>query len=852
MAASNLTFGSISILGHTPVKNGLNVPYNSNITVQFNSAIDVASLTNLNIRVNGMQSGLHPCAFTYNTGNNTVTINPNVDFKLSEIVEVVITRRVKSITNDSLAMPYVWRFTVIVLQGVLSYVKDTTFSINNPIGGILADVDNDGDLDEIISSHDVGTITIYKNNGNGKFSYSSTLSGGGLAGTTYPPACGDFNADGYIDVAAPVRFSNLVSVWFNNGDGTFSPAQQPGTDEEPDRINVSDYNGDGYLDMAVRCHSSGSYYMDIFLNDRTGHYVRTQQYHLPSRLHCQSSGDFDGDGDIDIVVATHDANLHVLFNNGNGVFSESVPTIPNIYDYLVTGDIDADGDLDIITDNPNGLAILKNNGSGIFTITQETGSSSYSYLFKILKDFDADGDLDLIMPNMTLNREEFYINDGTGHFTYGFSIQGWSSNNAYEIDAGDLNGNGNLDLAGPHSSSFVVYLATLPVPSAPVLVLPANNTTGVVLIPLMDWNDVSGAISYRIQIAIDSGFTSITYDTSGLTTSQVNVPSGKLNSNTLYYWRVNATNAVGTGSWSNIWRFTTMGLPGVPVLVSPVNNSTNIALTPTLTWNSVPTATNYRLQIAVDSNFTNVIVSDSTLTVGSYTVQSGVLAFNSSYYWRVKAKNPIGSGNWSAAWKFSTLELPVAPVLVSPANNSNNISLTPTMLWNNVPTAINYRLQISVDSNFASFVLQDSTLTQNYKIIQSGLLTNNTKYFWRVCAKNTNGWGMYCSKWNFRTEILSLVLNYREGIPEKYKLHNNYPNPFNPVTKIKFDIPKSSNVKILIYDVSGREVMKLIDINLNAGYYEVQWNAGEYASGIYFYRLETENYSDVRKMVLIK
>lgn len=85
-----------------------------------------------------------------------------------------------------------------------------------------------------------------------------------------------------------------------------------------------------------------------------------------------------------------------------------------------------------------------------------------------------------------------------------------------------------------------------------------------------------------------------------------------------------------------------------------------------------------------------------------------------------------------------------------------------------------------------------------------------------------------------------------------FTLLQNYPNPFNPTTKIKFDIPKSGIVKLVIYDILGREVSRLVNTKLTAGRYEMEWNAGGYASGMYFYRLETDGFVQTKKMMLVK
>jgi photosystem II stability/assembly factor-like uncharacterized protein len=89
-------------------------------------------------------------------------------------------------------------------------------------------------------------------------------------------------------------------------------------------------------------------------------------------------------------------------------------------------------------------------------------------------------------------------------------------------------------------------------------------------------------------------------------------------------------------------------------------------------------------------------------------------------------------------------------------------------------------------------------------------------------------------------------------IPSGYSIFQNYPNPFNTVTNIKFDIPKRSNVKISIYDILGKEITVLVNEELNPGTFEVNWDASNFPSGVYFYKIETEEFSESKKMVLIK
>lgn len=89
-------------------------------------------------------------------------------------------------------------------------------------------------------------------------------------------------------------------------------------------------------------------------------------------------------------------------------------------------------------------------------------------------------------------------------------------------------------------------------------------------------------------------------------------------------------------------------------------------------------------------------------------------------------------------------------------------------------------------------------------------------------------------------------------LPKKYFLDQNYPNPFNPVTNIKFSLPKPGLVKLILYDITGKEVGVLVNNYLNAGNYVADWNASQFASGIYFYTLETRDFIETKKMLLIK
>ncbi len=89
-------------------------------------------------------------------------------------------------------------------------------------------------------------------------------------------------------------------------------------------------------------------------------------------------------------------------------------------------------------------------------------------------------------------------------------------------------------------------------------------------------------------------------------------------------------------------------------------------------------------------------------------------------------------------------------------------------------------------------------------------------------------------------------------IPTKFELYQNYPNPFNPTTTIEFDLPERSYVRLVVYDVLGREIERVVDEELDAGKYKVKFDASNLLSGVYFYVLDAGRFRDVKKMVLVR
>lgn len=305
----------------------------------------------------------------------------------------------------------------------------------------------------------------------------------------------------------------------------------------------------------------------------------------------------------------------------------------------------------------------------------------------------------------------------------------------------------NSKIAGGSSFYSTIWsFTTITVPSAPVLIDPLNSAVNIATNPIVRWNASAGAASYHLQISTTNSFVTTVYDSIGLTNTSKSITG--LTGGTVYYWRVNATNAAGTSLYSSR-SFTTIA-PGTPTLIAPLDGAANVAVNPMFVWNAVPGASSYRLQVSTSNTFGTTFYNDSTLTNPSQVVPG--LTIGTTYFWRVSSKNSGQSSDYSDVWSFTTIAPPTIPVLVSPLASATNQPVNPTLIWNGVPGAETYRLQVSTDNTFATTFYNDSTRTNTSQSVPG--LTVGTVYFWRVNAKNTAGTSSYSVVRSFTTIVV--------------------------------------------------------------------------------------------------
>jgi len=285
-------------------------------------------------------------------------------------------------------------------------------------------------------------------------------------------------------------------------------------------------------------------------------------------------------------------------------------------------------------------------------------------------------------------------------------------------------------------------------------------------------------------------------------------------------------------------------VPDAPDLISPEDGLEDVMLTQIFQWAPVPSAVLYRFQLSTDSNFTT-IVQDKL--VGTLTNLVGGLQLGFvKYYWRVQANNGGNISGFSEVRSFTTgIDV---PILISPPDSAVNVSTSPTFEWAPVNGAVSYTLQISTFGSFINFVVNQPGITStSYSVTD---LEENKKYYWRVRGATANYEGLFSQVFRFTTGSTNSVDDDKNLFA--YNLEQNYPNPFNPVTKIKFGVPITAIVSLSIYNVIGEQLAVLIDKEFDAGIYEIDFDASNLPSGIYFYKLHAAEFIQTKKMILIK
>jgi uncharacterized repeat protein (TIGR01451 family) len=508
-----------------------------------------------------------------------------------------------------------------------------------PQGLVTADFNGDGKLDLAVANNGSNNVSILLGNGNGTFTTKSTPAAGDGANWI---AVGDFNGDGIPDIAVANLNSTGaagVSILLGNGDGTFTLHSSPSTGNGPFAIVTGDFNGDGYLDLAVSNSIDGT--VTILLGTGTGTFTSAGTLTVGNTPQQIVAGDFNNDGKLDLAVTNEtDGTVSVLLGNGAGgfaaqaVFSTGGSGEPI---GLIAADFTGAGNLDLAAVNESDVAILLGNGAGSFTLhTNRGGTGTSDLIAGVTGDYNGDGILDLVVSDADAGEAFLFLGSGGGNF--GSPLTYTTAAGAFGVVTADFNGDGALDLAIANgtANNVSIFLQLLPVtltptsltfglqavstPSGSQAVTLKNNTAGTLDFTTIEFTgtdsgDFSQTNTCGASIASGSTCTinvTFTPGASGAREATLMVVDNGANSpQTL---ALNGTGAV-VPSMDVSFNPTTVAVNSPSTLTFSIANSNAVTINASFTDN-LPT----NLVVATTPNIVNTCGGTVTATTGAGTI----------------------------------------------------------------------------------------------------------------------------------------------------------------------------------------------------------------------------------------
>lgn len=394
--------------------------------------------------------------------------------------------------------------------------------------------------------------------------------------------------------------------------------------------------------------------------------------------------------------------------------------------------------------------------------------------------------------------------------------------------------------------SMIISGITLPDPEAPELSSPSNGLIEQNSNMKFVWKLSPKSTQYQLQVALDSLFTKIVIDTPSVNGVIANISN--LPGLSDIYWRVRGVNNRSSSAWSNIWKFKTkVSIPVAPVLLEPANGAVRVPVKDfNIKWSAVAIATSYNLKVNAGP-FTAINAPNLTDTFYKVT---NALGDGKKHTWSTNSVNSSGGSAYSASWSFTTILL--APDSLKAVNIApKKVSLS----W--VDKSANEQTY---------YILRKKSSDVNYSAIDS-IASNSTAYTDSTVEANINYlYKVYCinsvassdSSNEVSIKPVTAVSGSNSILPQEYSLSQNFPNPFNPKTTIKYALPFESEVKLAVYNLLGEVVKELVSGVQNPGFHEVDFDASSISSGVYLYRISarslhnSKEFREVKKLILMK
>lgn len=461
--------------------------------------------------------------------------------------------------------------------------------------------------------------------------------------------------------------------------------------------------------------------------------------------------------------------------------------------------------------------------------TNLAGASTYRIQISLNKDFS------LLIENEMLEESAYYLAELENQTQYYWRVRAYSAKDSSSW------------------SSVWEFFTGTPAPSKPSLLQPADNEVNVNFKPKFIWSNVTYPTQYlnktyfKLEISNDESFENMFKVYENLRDTAF-IMEENLEINAEYFWRVIPINIDLPGEPSQIFKFKTVSLPEKPILEAPKDNEEDLIIRPYFNWEAVEFAESYQVQISEYDDFSDIFYDNSELYSNSFKLLKN-LEGSTKYFWRVRASNLAGNGEWSEMWSFTTLLIPRTVYLSYPPNEMSELPTVLTFLWEESHNALYYQLQVANNLSFANSIINADSLTET-EYSSSLPLEEGRTYYWRVRAKNDVGNGVWSEAWSFKTE----------GIPNVFESKNQNdlysltlsPNPFNDNLLINLSLYKDTFLTICIVNLFGEIVHTVHNGLLNQGDYSFNWQAVGLSNNLYFLKIIANDKQENYKLIYLK